>query len=146
MQVIDCFAGTYRFLSNFYPSPVEMPNGLETAPTVEHAYQAMKTRDRTWQDRILAAKSPGEAKKLGRKVPLREDWEQTKDEVMMYFLRKKFANNILRLRLVVTGAALLIEGNTWGDQYWGVCNGAGQNKLGKMLMQLRKEFQDAECA
>ena len=42
-------------------------------------------------------------------------------------------------RLINTGDAILIEGNTWGDTYWGVCDGVGENRLGKLLMEVREE-------
>lgn len=36
-----------------------------------------------------------------------------------------------------TGESILIEKNTWGDTYFGVCNGVGENNLGKDLMSIR---------
>ena len=82
--------------------------------------------------------TPEVAKHLGRKVELRWDWEEVKDEVMLYLVQKKFFTKDVYLRmLLATKDAKLIEGNTWGDTYWGVCNGKGQNELGKILMQVR---------
>lgn len=128
-----------RFLSNFYPATVKY-DGCPYA-TVEHAYQAAKTTDLRWRLRVGSAFGPGAAKKLGRLVPLRRDWEQIKQRVMLELLRDKFRDPVLRDKLLATGDAELIEGNHWHDTYWGVCNGAGENHLGKLLMVLRGELQ-----
>lgn len=131
--VIDSFSGPYRFLSNFW---VE-----EDGLTVEHCFQAMKTLDSEEQHWILEADTPGKAKRLGRKCTLRLDWEEAKDEAMYFLVKDKFfPGSDLASLLLGTGDAELIEGNTWGDTYWGVCNGEGQNKLGKILMQIREEL------
>lgn len=83
---------------------------------------------------------PNEAKRLGRRVKLRADWETVKDQVMFDVCCAKFNDNeYLAQLLVQTGDAILIEGNTWNDTYWGVCNGKGKNMLGKILMQIREE-------
>ena len=142
-MVIDKFDGQYAFLSNFYESPIT--DGTSMFPTVEHYFQAAKTD--TMQDylAIARAKTPGESKRLGRKVHLRSDWEQVKDQVMLDALRKKFAIPELREKLLATGDADLIEGTVWHDQYWGICNcdrckGKGINILGKLLIQVREEI------
>ena len=142
-MVIDKFDGQYAFLSNFYESP--STDGTSIFPTVEHYFQAAKTD--TMQDylAIARAKTPGESKRLGRRVHLRSDWEQVKDQVMLDALRKKFAIPELREKLLATGDANLIEGTLWHDQYWGVCNcdrckGKGINILGKLLIQVREEI------
>ena len=142
-MVIDKFDGQYAFLSNFYESPIT--DGTSIFPTVEHYFQAAKTD--TMQDylAIAQAKTPGESKRLGRKVHLRSDWEQVKNQVMLDALRKKFAIPELREKLLATGDADLIEGTVWHDQYWGICNcdrckGKGINILGKLLIQVREEI------
>ena len=142
-MVIDKFDGQYAFLSNFYESPIT--DGTSIFPTVEHYFQAAKTD--TMQDylAIARAKTPGESKRLGRKVHLRSDWESVKDQVMLDALRKKFAIHELREKLLATGDADLIEGTVWHDQYWGICNcdrckGKGINILGKLLIQVREEI------
>jgi hypothetical protein len=139
-KVIDSFttAAGYGFLSNFHPSTIYV-NG-KSYPTVEHAIQAHKTLDETSHDLIRRAKTPGEAKKLGRAVILRPDWEEVKVDLMRDFVRKKFENPFLRPLLVATGDAELIEGNTWNDRFWGVCRGSGLNWLGKILMEIRGEI------
>ena len=79
---------------------------------------------------------------MGRKVNLRKDWEDVKIQVMENGLRLKFQDPTLRKKLLATEDEELVEGNPWGDRYWGVCNGSGKNKLGKLLMKIRKELQD----
>lgn len=142
MIKIKQFDGEFRFLSNFYPSVVTL-DGV-WYPTVEHAFQAAKTLDfhRRWEISKLA--TPGMAKRAGRQVVLRPDWEQlvgdfqVKQLVMKELTFQKYARNPrLRHQLLATGNAELIEGNTWGDTYWGVCRGEGRNELGKILMHVR---------
>lgn len=133
---IDKFDGTeYGFLSNFYSSPITY-EGI-VYPTVEHIFQAMKTLDNTERIKIANAATPGQAKRLGRRVALRGDWEEIKVDVMRTALKLKFSNPVLKAKLIATGDAELIEGNTWNDRFWGVCNGTGKNMLGTLLMELR---------
>ena len=138
MKTIDTFEGEYRFLSNFHPAKVYL-DGVEYRST-EHAYQAAKSLDQDERLRIKNAKSPADAKKLGRKVKLRKDWENIKLDVMLDLLRQKFEIPELRQLLIDTGDDELIEGNTWGDEFFGVCRGVGKNHLGRLLMQVRKEI------
>ena len=142
-MAITCFRGVYRFLSNFYPTRVVYGDGW-IYPTVEHAFQAAKTTDPTWQAHIRHATTPGDAKRLGRRAPLRPDWEADKQRVMYELLLQKFQHPSLRAQLVATGEEELVEGNGWGDTYWGVCRGVGENHLGKLLMQIRKEILDGQ--
>lgn len=137
-QPIREFRGNNRFLSNFYPAIVEL-DGV-SYPTVEHAYQAAKTLDYKLREQVNSIMKPGGAKRWGRKVALRYDWEIVKQAVMLSLLRWKFARQPLRGRLLATGRATLIEGNVWGDTYWGLCEGVGENKLGVLLMQVREEM------
>lgn len=138
IETISRFDGQYSCLSNFYPSPIQIEERLYA--TVEHAFQAMKTLDENDKDSICAAATPGIAKRMGRKVKLRSDWEDIKLEVMKNLLFSKFGDPVLLEKLKLTGNANLIEGNTWGDRFWGVCDGVGENHLGKLLMQIRKSF------
>lgn len=134
---ITSFSGEYEFLSNFYPAEIFWDGGVY--PSVEHAYQAVKTLNPIERIAIGRASTPGKAKRLGQKCTLRRDWEEIKLLSMELFVRQKF--NLwyphLQEKLLSTGTAELIEGNTWGDTYWGVCNGEGQNNLGKILMEIR---------
>lgn len=138
--MINRFDGKYFFLSNFSPSPFRVDYVL--FPTMEHYFQANKADNQNDYLHIAYAPTPGEAKRLGRKIQLRSNWEEIKDEVMLTGLRKKFADPELRNLLLATGDEELIEGNYWRDTYWGVCNGVGQNKLGKLLMQVREEIKN----
>lgn len=138
-KVIDSFSGDYRFLSNFWPSPLRYHG--EWYPTVEHAFQARKTKNIDERRMIQSAASPALAKQLGRKVTLRANWDELKVDVMLALLRLKFKAPGLRQQLLATGNAELVEGNWWGDTTWGVCRGEGKNLLGKLLMQVRKEIQ-----
>jgi ribA/ribD-fused uncharacterized protein len=138
--VIESFAGEYRFLSNFYPSPIRV--GKTLYPTVEHAFQAAKTLNPAEKQEIAEARSPARAKALGRKVKLRKDWESVKVGVMKELVELKFCIHAdLAERLLETQDAELVEGNTWSDTFWGVCNGHGKNHLGKVLMQVRERLQ-----
>lgn len=138
MLIIDNFKGEYRFLSNFHFVNVEMDG--EIYPTTEHAYQAAKTLSEAERRAIREVKKPGDARKLGQLVKMRDDWEEIKFDVMLDLTRKKFQDTELARRLLATGDAELVEGNTWGDSCWGVCNGVGTNWLGKILMQVRNEI------
>ena len=138
VKVIDRFEGKYEFLSNFYPSPISYLG--RPFATVEHMYQTYKTLDPTWQRDIQYAKTPGMAKRIGQQCPIREDWETIKFVIMLSALRHKFSTSPLRLQLLNTGDARLIEGNDWGDRIWGKVNGVGENHLGRLLMQVRSEI------
>lgn len=135
---ITTFAGPYRFLSNFWPVQITGRDGW-FFPSVEHAYQAEKTDDVLAFHKIRTARTAADAKRFGRHVPLRATWETEKLTVMYGLLLQKFQTDPLRTQLKQTGDAELIEGNTWGDTYWGVCRGVGTNHLGKLLMQVRTE-------
>ena len=112
-------------------------------PTVENAYQAAKTVN--VGDRIkISVMSPRDAKHYGRKVKLWRDWEDLKLEIMKGLIKQKFTIPVLRKKLLATGRRELIEGNYWGDTFWGVCNGRGYNYLGRLLMEVRKEIKDIE--
>lgn len=134
-MVIDRFTGPHGFLSNFYPSALTI--GGHVYPTVEHAYQAAKTTDEDERELIRQAPSPGAAKRLGQRVSLRPGWETLRLTVMERLLWIKFTPRSMMLRLRATGTALLVEGNTWGDRFWGVCDGQGENHLGRLLMVVR---------
>ena len=141
MEQITLFRGSYAFLSNFHPCRFSFCGRVYT--NAEAAFQAMKSAATT--DRALFAEGgpyskPADAKRYGRKVPLRPDWEQVKDDIMLQIIRAKFQDETLRKLLLATGEAELIEGNTWNDTYWGVCRNTGLNKLGKILMQVRTEL------
>lgn len=140
MAEIDRFIGEWAFLSNFNPSPFEA-SGFPLWPTVEHYFQAMKSRDPEHRMKVYSAETPGQAKQFGRRCNLRPDWEEIKIRVMRVGLLMKFApKTVLAVRLLNTNDLHLIEGNTWGDRFWGVCDGQGENWLGHLLMARRAEL------
>ena len=137
-KVIDCFDGEYAFLSNFYPVVVHF--GQHTYLNSEAAFQAQKCVSAD-EKRQFCDLPPGKAKRLGRKVPLRKDWERIKDDIMYRVVLAKFLQHPdLQQLLYATGDAELIEGNTWGDRYWGMVDGIGKNMLGRILMRIRSEL------
>lgn len=147
MTTINSFKGEYSFLSNFYPAEVTV-QGIDF-PTAEHAYQAGKTTDWSRMHFVAAASTPGEAKKLGQSLQLREDWATRKDEWMYIVLFQKFRqHHDLLAQLLATGDTELVEGNTWHDQIWGDCtcpkhaDTPGDNQLGHLLMRIREEMKD----
>jgi ribA/ribD-fused uncharacterized protein len=135
--MINKFSDEHRFLSNFWPSEVCL-EGV-TYLSVEHAYVASKTLDAKARKKI-STMTPGQAKRFGRKLELRADWEDVKLSIMETLLNQKFAIPELKQKLIDTFPHELIEGNTWGDTFWGVCKGEGQNNLGKILMKIRSEL------
>lgn len=141
--MIDSFTGPNRFLSNFYPCLVRYNGNELSYPSVEHAYQAQKTRNVNDQIIVCKARTAGEAKRLGRQLKMREDWNEVKVNIMRDLLRFKFGHKDLLDKLLATGDVQLIEGNWWGDRFWGVCGGRGENMLGKLLMEIRAEYQVA---
>ncbi len=130
---------TFRntFLSNFAPAQIEY-EGI-VYPSNEHFYQAMKTEDIAKRQQIAKAPNAAAAKRMGNVS--RPNWDSIKDKVMMFGLKQKFApGSPLAKKLIETGDAVLMEGNTWGDTYWGMFAGKGENRLGKMLMEIRDEL------
>lgn len=152
-MIIHSFYGRWAFLSNFYPSPLAW-EGI-TYPTAEHAYNAGKTTNRAARYVIAEAPTPALAKRKGRALELRPNWDlQVRYEVMREILWAKFTAHPGRIdALLSTGDALLVEGNRWHDQVWGDCYCGrpqclepGHNHLGWMLMELRAQLPSAAVA
>lgn len=139
--MINRFIGEYEFLSNFYPCKFKH---LEIKyNSVEHFYCAHKTKDRKLRMHIASIQHPGAAKKYARTIPLREDWEEVKLRVMECGIEYKFTpGSALAQSLMDTHPHELIEGNHWGDTFWGVDlkSGEGYNHLGKILMNKREKL------
>lgn len=135
-MIIDRFTDEFNFLSNFHPSPIVVEGVLY--PAVEHAYQALKTVDKNERIKISFMTS-GQAKRAGRKLKLRENWESIKLIIMEICLREKFKDPTLKAMLDATKPYELQEGNNWGDTIWGTVDGEGQNLLGQLLMKIRDE-------
>lgn len=139
-NIITEFRGQAYFLSNFYMHPVYY-DGVEW-PSAEHAYQASKSSIKREKEVILNCETPGQAKRMGRLVAVRKDFEQNKLQIMTEIVRSKFSAEPLRTWLLETADATLVEGNTWGDRFWGFDLQAqrGDNHLGKILMKVREEI------
>jgi len=142
--VIAEFIGQYRWLSNF----ADIPGGIVCEgiqySTSEHAFQALKSESTFIRQQVAACKTPGEAKRFGRKLALRPEWRNPNFRIktMYQVLLLKFSIESFRSKLLQTGNSLLIEGNTWGDCFWGVDlkTKQGHNHLGRLLMRIRKEI------
>jgi ribA/ribD-fused uncharacterized protein len=134
-----------EFLSNFFPAEVEFER--MKFPSVEFAYVAAKTTNRKLRWELLdTCKTSGQAKRFGRKLEIRSDWEEVKLGIMEELLRQKFSIPELRAALASTGSARIVEGNRWHDNFWGDCmcpkcaTREGQNHLGKLLMKIRADI------
>jgi ribA/ribD-fused uncharacterized protein len=154
-KMIVEFKDEYAFLSNFYESKgqIVIPKNYNyldkeywgiNLPSVEHFYQGMKTLDAKERQMIFLASTPGKAKRLGRKVKMRPNWDDMKVIFMFEGLMMKFNQNPeLKKKLKNTGSVILIEGNDWGDMFWGKDIKSlddeyiGLNILGKLLMCIR---------
>jgi len=144
--MITQFKNEYRWLSNFHvlSNPIEYM-GLSYT-TTEHFYQAMKCDNDEQIGFISRLKTPAEAKKAGRKISIRKDWDSIKLEVMLYAQRQKYKNEELKTMLLETGDKHIQEGNYWNDRFWGVClkTGEGENNLGKIIMYVREEIKASQ--
>jgi ribA/ribD-fused uncharacterized protein len=134
---IKGFFGDYRWLSNFHPCIIAY-QGL-IYPSSENAYQAAKSDDNEIKE-LFVNISTVEAKNKGRKIKIRHDWEDEKLTVMEDILMIKFAEYTLAQALISTKNRYLEETNWWNDRYWGVCNGKGENHLGKIIMRIREQL------
>ena len=140
--MIDCFMHEFAFLSNYARILPENP------VTVEHLYQAAKAACPEDAARIMSAGTPGDAKKLARKIKKVDNWNEIKLHIMFNLLLYKFSFEENRRKLLATGDEELCEGNIWHDNFWGNCNcehcidKVGQNHLGKLLMLIRKLKQE----
>ena len=151
-EVVERFVSNYEFLSNFHMVPQKstvyyededgnIEASIEECKSVEHAFQANKTTNREQQLEILNAVTAKQAKRLGKKVDLIENWDEKKVGVMERLLDDKFIQNFpLKLKLLATGMSELQEGNSWGDTFWGITKKGGNNNLGILLMKMRRRI------
>lgn len=152
--MITKFKGEYRWLSNFWAVQVILDGTVY--PSVEHAYVAAKTLDQQVREKIRRLPTAADAKKFGRRIgksiSFRPAWNDNfKVRLMRDLLRQKFTDPDLRQRLIATGDEELVEINFWHDQVWGRCScakcgGAGENWLGRLLMEVRRECRKADAA
>lgn len=141
LEPIVRFDEEYHFLSNFYmnPSIVYEIDSL-IYRTTEAAYQAAKTDSFTMKKYFASiSDQPGKCKREGGKLKLSPFWQTEKLNVMTMLVDMKFNFKETSVMLKSTGRRELIEGNLWGDTFWGECPlGTGQNHLGIILMEKRK--------
>jgi ribA/ribD-fused uncharacterized protein len=136
--MVNSFRGKYAFLSNFYNCNVVWEG--KDYKNSEAAFQAGKSTNPFVRD-VFRSMSGSQAKRHGRIINLRPDWEEVKLDIMYQVCYAKFTQNPeLKLKLLATGDKYLEEGNTWGDKFWGAVNGVGKNNLGKILMRIRDEL------
>lgn len=142
--MINDFRGKYRWLSNFHLAPVYGWGML--FPATEHAYMAGKCKNPADRKQFLDCTAVV-AKRLGKTVELRDDWNEVRIPMMRFFVYQKFIRHPdLTEKLLNTGDQELVEGNTWNDTFWGVCNGVGENNLGKILMAARTDLRERSMA
>ena len=139
-SITDFHEDRYLFLSNFFPAVIYY-GGL-VYKNNEAAFQAQKCL--TEEEKVLFTElGPGKSKGMGRRVQLRPDWEEVKVVIMEEIVRAKYTQHPeLARKLIATGDRIIIEGNQWGDTFWGVDSrtGEGENHLGKILMKIRDEL------
>ena len=139
----------HGFLSNLARADVTFEG--EEYPSLEHAFQAAKTLDPALRAKIRAIRRPSGAREAGNtkwvRLATRPDWEDVKQGIMLQLVRQKFAQPKFRKRLLATGDRVLVESSNRDDLYWGVdrATGEGDNRLGKILMQVRGELRAAEA-
>ena len=128
------FRGKYMFMSNMFNCNIEWKG--EVYKSSETIYQ-MEKCEKEEDKKAFRMLNGYEAKRLGRRVNMRSDWNDIKVDVMRDILSCKFDSNLYNKLLEVEED--IVEDNHWGDRFWGVCNGTGENMLGKLLMELRDE-------
>ena len=139
-DTIRQFTGEYNFLSNFYPVKITYDN--ITYASSEHAYQAQKCKNSDDKLKFIDI-SAAQAKRLGKKVENRDDWNDVRVQIMYDILKLKFQNSKLRKMLLSTGDKYLMEGNYWNDSFWGydLKRNKGENVLGNLLCKIRSDIQ-----
>jgi ribA/ribD-fused uncharacterized protein len=142
--MIKEFQGEYRWLSNFWP--VEISYKGRVFKSVEHAYMSEKNTSDVWKDFCENEVDPKIVNKMSRIITLCPDWDEVKVDIMNQLTRVKYQNQEFSEKLLKTGTQKLVEGNYWGDVFWGVDNetGEGQNLFGKILMEIREEIRNDE--
>ena len=144
IRAIRSFQDEYFFLSNTYPCKIQFMG--DKYPSVEHAYQSAKVmgNGKEWKEdvriQIRNAPTPRELRQLGNRCPLRNDWHRVRVGIMKELVAKKFKIPEFKQKLLDTGEATLVSGNSWNAIFWGVSYGVGENNLGKILMEIRSKL------
>ncbi len=133
---ISSFTGPFRFLNNSSPPPITLDRIIY--PTVEHASHAATTLDAAERRPIARCPTPGHAQRMGHRTTRRPDWEAVKIPLMRQLLRHKFTHSELATTLLRTAPHPLVNGHASGDTFWGVSEGAGENGLGRLVMEIRE--------
>lgn len=137
------FREKYAMFSNFFPCEINY-NG-NAFRSVEHAYQSQKNDDKEWLQYCIDEQSAGKVKKRSMSITVREDWQEINMTIMETLLRQKFSKQPFKNLLITTGNQNIQEGNHWGDTFWGIdlknSPNQGENHLGRMLMEIRKDLQ-----
>ena len=144
MGEVMTFRGKYQFLSNMFAVDFEWDGRVYHSS--EAAFQSAKSLDPEVRD-TFCGMTGVVAKREGKRVKLRGDWESVKVDIMEDIVRAKFSQNPeLKQMLIETGDMELVEGNRWHDTFWGVDaqTGRGENNLGIILMKIRAELGGAE--
>lgn len=134
--------------SNFQPFDVPLIEDGISYTTVEHYYQAMKTLDISFRLFIAQSPTPSIAKRRGRSVKLRDDWELAKIDIMKTALKHKFSKGTSHYDKLKNYNHPIVEINYWHDNFWGKCmchtcvtnNISYTNCLGKLLEEIRKDI------
>ena len=135
-DIITRFRGPFKFLSNLYATPITYKGN--TYCCLEAAYQSQKSLDPTIHERFANIRLPYKARGMGQRIKtIRTDWFNIRIDIMKELLYIKFSHPQLKEWLQCTGQSKIVECNTWGDTFWGVYNGVGENHLGTLLMKVR---------
>lgn len=134
------FSGEYAFLSNMFPCfvTIDLFGMPYTFSSAEAAFQAGKCVFEHDVERIRDAKDGYAAKRIGRKVLMRKNWDEIKVDCMRAVVKAKFCQNPDMMKKLKATEGRLVETNTWHDTFWGVCGGVGENWLGRILMEIRE--------
>lgn len=139
---IEEFQGEYRWLSNFMPVTIVL-DGI-TYPSVEHAYVSAKCDSITWKQLCSnGGFTANKIKKAGSELPIIDNWDKIKVDVMTECLKQKFNQEPYKSNLINTASKYIQEGNRWNDTFWGFClkTSLGENNLGKLIMKIRDDLQ-----
>lgn len=135
------FRGNYNWLSNFYPVKIKLKDIVY--PSVENAYQSMKNNNIYWKH-YCRDNSPKDVKIKSKTIKIRKNWDNIKIKCMEFCLIQKYQQEPFKTLLKKTKNENILEGNDWGDSFWGVDltvnPNYGENNLGRLIMDIRKKL------